>query len=121
MTAVRSQARNWVINASISDAKAAAATKFLSYKSDQGDTFLTEAGLVSPKKGWRDKVSAETLQLYDEIFNSLGKSRPHDPHPKYQEVWKPIIKVFQTCEVNPDADVRQLLEVCEQEINDVIQ
>ncbi|MBA7479816.1 hypothetical protein ES707_15254 [subsurface metagenome] len=119
-TGTISSAWNWVINASISDAKADAATKFLSYKSNQGDTFLTEAGLVSPKKGWREKVTPADLDPYDEIFLSLGRSRPHDPHPKYQEIWKPIIKVFQTCEVNPDADVRQLLKVCEQEINDII-
>jgi multiple sugar transport system substrate-binding protein len=119
-TGTISSAWNWVINASISDAKARAATKFLAYKSDQGDSFLVDAGLVSPKKGWKEKVSAEQLKLYDEIFNSLGRSRPHDSHPKYQEIWKPIMDVFQACEVDAGPDIPALLAECEKKINAIV-
>jgi multiple sugar transport system substrate-binding protein len=112
---------NWVLNAENSKEENEAATMLMAYLSEQGDTYLTEAGLINPRKGWKERAPKDELDKYTEIIASLEKSKPIMPYVKFNEVWSAIIKVFKAVEVDPDADIPALIDACEKEINEIIQ
>lgn len=117
---VASYSWNWVINAKASDVEKEAATKFLAYKSMEGATYLQEAGLINPRKGWKDDVPEEELAKYKEIMDSLSNSEPVIGHTKYNEIWAPIINVFKSVELDANADIPSLVEECDKEINRIL-
>jgi ABC-type glycerol-3-phosphate transport system substrate-binding protein len=119
-TQTRSYAWNWTFNARNTPEESVAAHMLADHLSQQGDTFLTQAGLINPRKGWRDRLTEEQLAPYAEITESLLDSIPVDAHPKFNEVWAPVISVFKAVELDPNADIPALLATAEGEINEVL-
>jgi multiple sugar transport system substrate-binding protein len=120
-TTSKSYAWNWTLNAQNTDEELVAAHMLMDHLSQQGASFLLEAGLINPRQGWRGQLSEQQLDPYTEIFESLEDSEPVDPHPAFNELWAPVIDVFTTVETNPDADIPALLEHAESEINAVLE
>ena len=100
--ATRSYAWNWTFNARNTPEETVAAHMLADYLSQQGDTFLTQAGLINPRKGWRERLSEEQLAPYTEITESLLDSVPVEPHPKFNEIWAPVIGVFKAVELDAE-------------------
>ena len=119
-TQTRSYAWNWTFNARNTPEESVAAHMLADHLSQQGDTFLTQAGLINPRKGWRDRLSEEQLAPYAEITESLLDSVPVEPHPKFNEIWAPVISIFKAVELDPNADIPALLASAEAEINEVL-
>jgi ABC-type glycerol-3-phosphate transport system substrate-binding protein len=116
----RSYAWNWTLNARNTPEETVAAHMLLDHLSQQGDTFLTQAGLINPRKGWRDRLTEEQLAPYAEITESLLDSVPVEPHPKFNEIWAPVISVFKAVELDANADIPALLAGAEAEINEIL-
>ncbi len=119
-TTSKSYAWNWTLNSQNTDEQTVAAHMLLDHLSQQGDSFLLEAGLINPRKGWRERLSEEDLAPYAEIIESLADSEPVDPNPQFNEVWAPVIAAFKEVETDPNADIPALLEQAESDINDVL-
>jgi ABC-type glycerol-3-phosphate transport system substrate-binding protein len=111
---------NWVANATNTPDQNRAVFMLMDYLSQQGATYLAEAGLINPRIGWREEADEELLALYDPIFNALAISEPITPHVKFNEVWAPVMDVFRAVEVDPNADIPALLAEAEQEINAIL-
>lgn len=107
---------NWVSNAANNADENLATTMLIDHLSRAGATFFQAAGQFSPRKGWRDEVAAEALAPYAEILDSLDRSQPPAPHPKYNEIWRPVIDAIKEVEANPDADLDALLQRAQEEI-----
>jgi multiple sugar transport system substrate-binding protein len=119
-TTTRSYAWNWTLDTQNTPEETVAAHMLVDYLSQQGDTFLTQAGLINPRKGWRERLSEEQLAPYAEITESLLDSVPVEPHPKFNEIWAPVISVFKTVELDANADIPALLAEAEAEINQIL-
>jgi ABC-type glycerol-3-phosphate transport system substrate-binding protein len=119
-TTTRSYAWNWTFNARNTPEETVAAHMLADHLSQQGDTFLTQAGLINPRKGWRERLTEEQLAPYAEITESLLDSIPVEPHPRFNEVWAPVISVFKAVELDPNADIPALLAGAEAEINQIL-
>lgn len=119
-TTSKSYAWNWTPNAQNSDEETVATHMLMDHLSQNGDSFLLEAGLINPRLGWRDRLSEEDLAPYAEIFDSLADSEPVEPHTQFNEIWGPVISVFQSVEADANADIPALLEQAESEINDIL-
>jgi len=115
-----SYAWNWVLNATNTPDQNRAATMLMDFMSQNGDSFLAEAGLVNPRVGWRENVPEELLAQYEEIFAALGNSHPIRPHIKFNEVWNPVMDIFKAVEVDPNADIPALMAQAESEINAIL-
>ena len=115
----RSYAWNWTFDTGNSPEETVAAHMLMDHLSQQGDTFLTNAGLINPRKGWRDRLTEEDLAPYAEITESLLESVPVKSHPKFNEIWAPVISVFKAVELDANADIPALLAEAESEINEI--
>ncbi len=81
---------------------------------------LTEAGLVLPRKDWFESQPADVQASYATIRDALLRADPLPKHPRYNELWEPVISVFEAVESNPEADIDALLTAAELQINGVI-
>jgi ABC-type glycerol-3-phosphate transport system substrate-binding protein len=115
-----SYAWNWVINARAEGEKAEAAHKLLAFLSTKGASELRQAGLINPRKGWRQSVSRKLRSDYQEIFQSLASSKPIRPMAKFNEVWKPVIDLFKAVEQDPNVNIRARIAQANAEINEVV-
>jgi ABC-type glycerol-3-phosphate transport system substrate-binding protein len=116
-----SYAWNWVVNSRADDEKNAAAHTLLAYLSRQGGSQLRQAGLINPRKGWRQSISPQLRSDFREIFQSLSTSKPIKPLVKFNEVWKPVIDLFKAVEQDPNTDIRAGLKKAHDEIDKVLQ
>jgi ABC-type glycerol-3-phosphate transport system substrate-binding protein len=119
-TGTKSYAWNWTFNARNTPEETVAAHMLADHISQQGDTFLTQAGLINPRTGWRERLTEEQLTPYTEITESLLDSEPVEPHPKWNEIWAPVIGVFKAVELDANADIPALLAQAEAEIDEVL-
>lgn len=115
-----SYAWNWVLKADASKDQQLAGQALLDYLSQQGASQLAEAGLINPRKGWRESISPKLASDYEQIFDSLGNSEPIEPHAKFNEIWKPIIALFKEVEHDADVDIETRLREVAEEINSVL-
>ena len=81
---------------------------------------LTDAGLVLPRVGWFDSQPEDVQASYATIRDALLRADPVLKHPRYNEIWEPVITVFEAVESNPDADIDALLEAAALQIDGII-
>lgn len=115
-----SYAWNWVLNASAGEDELVAGQALLDYLSRQGASQLARAGLINPRKGWRDQISTRLAADFEAIFASLANSEPIEPTPQFNEIWKPIIALFKEVEHDPNVDIPARLREVAQEIDAVL-
>jgi multiple sugar transport system substrate-binding protein len=110
----------WTVNAQASPEESAATHALIAYLSENGASMLTEAGLVLPRSGWFDSQPEDVQASYATIREALLRADPLPRHPRYNEIWEPVISVFQAVETNPEADIDALLQAAALEINGII-
>ena len=81
---------------------------------------LTEAGLILPRTDWYESQTPDVQAQYATIREALLKSVPVERHPRYNEIWEPVIAVFEAVEADPEADIDVLLENAAIQIDGVI-
>lgn len=110
----------WTVSAEASEEESAVIHALIKYLSENAASMLTEAGLILPRAEWFESQVADVQAAYATIRDALLKSEPVLRHPRYNEIWEPIIGVFEAVEADPDADVDALLEAAELQINGII-
>jgi multiple sugar transport system substrate-binding protein len=110
----------WTVNAQASPEEAVATHALIAYLSEHGASMLTDAGLVLPRTGWFDSQPDEVQASYATIRDALLRADPVQKHPRYNELWEPVITVFEAVEANPEADIDALLAAAQLQINGVI-
>ena len=111
---------NWVANSANSVDEGIATTLLIDHLSRAGASFFETAGQFSPREGWREEVSAETLAPYAEILESLDRAKPPAPLVQFNELWKPVIDAIAEIETNPDADIDELLARAQEQVTAVL-
>lgn len=110
----------WTVNAKATTAESVATHALIAYLSEKSASMLTEAGLVLPRLGWFDGQSADVKASYTTIRNALLRAKPLDKLVRYNEIWQPVITVFQAVETNPRANIDALLATAAGQIDGVI-
>lgn len=110
----------WTQNAQASPEEAIAVHALIAHLSENSATMLTEAGLVLPREGWFDSQAPDVQASYATIREALLRADPLPKHPRYNELWEPVIAVFEAVESNPEADIDALLSSAELQINGII-
>jgi multiple sugar transport system substrate-binding protein len=110
----------WTVNAQASPEESAATQALIAHLSENGSSMLTEAGLVLPRAGWFESQPEDVQASYATIREALLRADPLPKHPRYNEIWEPVITVFEAVESNSDADIDALLQAAELQINGVI-
>jgi multiple sugar transport system substrate-binding protein len=110
----------WTVNAQASPEEKVATQALIAHLSENGASLLTEAGLVLPRVGWYDSQPDDVQASYATIRQALLRADPLPKHPRYNEIWEPVISVFEAVESNRDADIDALLGAAELQINGVI-
>jgi ABC-type glycerol-3-phosphate transport system substrate-binding protein len=110
----------WTVNAEATPEEAAVTNALIAYLSENSANMLTDAGLVLPRVGWFDSQPEDVQASYATIRDALVRADPVQKHPRYNEIWEPVITVFQSVETNPEANIDALLATAELQINGVI-
>jgi multiple sugar transport system substrate-binding protein len=110
----------WTVNQQATPEEMAATQALIAHLSENGASMLTEAGLVLPRAGWFDSQPEDVQASYATIREALLRADPLPKHPRYNEIWEPVIAVFEAVESNPEADIDALLEAAALQINGVI-
>jgi multiple sugar transport system substrate-binding protein len=110
----------WTVNAQASPEEAAATHALIAHLSENSASMLTEAGLVLPRLAWFESQPPEVQASYATIREALLRADPLQKHPRYNEIWEPVIAVFEAVESNPEADIDALLAAAQIQIDGVI-
>ena len=110
----------WTQNAQATPEESVAVHALIAHLSENSASMLTEAGLVLPRLGWFDSQPADVQESYATIREALLRADPLQKHPRYNELWEPVIAVFEAVESNPDADIDALLTTAELQVNGII-
>jgi multiple sugar transport system substrate-binding protein len=110
----------WTVNAKASQAESVATHALIAHLSQNSANMLTQAGLVLPRTGWYDSQPADVKASYTTIRNALLRAKPLPKHARYNEIWQPVITVFQSVETNPKANIEALLTTAAGQIDGII-
>lgn len=110
----------WTVSSKASEEESIAVHALIAHFSENSATMLTEAGLVLPRVDWYESQPADVQASYATIREALLRADPIPHHPRYNEIWEPVITVFETVQANPEADIDALLAAAELQINGVI-
>ncbi|NJD29634.1 MAG: extracellular solute-binding protein [Chloroflexi bacterium] len=110
----------WTVNAAASPEEAIVTHALMAHLGDNSASMLTEAGLILPRSAWYERQPADVQAAYATIREALLLTDPLPRHPRYNELWEPVIAVFEAVEANPAADIDALLAAAELQINGII-
>jgi ABC-type glycerol-3-phosphate transport system substrate-binding protein len=110
----------WTQNAQASPEESIAVHALIAHLSENSASMLTEAGLVLPRQDWFTSQPADVQASYATIRDALLRADPLPKHARYNEIWEPVIAVFEAVESNPEADIDALLASAELQINGII-